>query len=77
MPKTATKSVCTVWTISTKYKASVSAIPYRMSIVFTAKCHGPAPLGVGTMTAIEPTMNVTRAHDRLRCDVDAKQKKVR
>ena len=27
----------------------------------TAKCQGPAPLDVGTMTAREPTMKVTRA----------------
>ena len=28
-----------------------------------AKCQGPAPFGVGTITAMEPTMNVTNAHD--------------
>ena len=31
----------------------------------------------GTMTAIEPTMNDTRAHDNPRCDVKSKQKNVR
>ena len=25
----------------------------------TAKCHGPAPLGVGTTTAMLPTANIT------------------
>lgn len=34
-------------------------------MVFTAKCQGPAPLGVGTMTAMEPTMNVTSAQAAL------------
>ena len=63
MPNTATSNVCTECTMRTKYRASVSATPYRMSMVFTAKCHGPAPFGVGTMTAIDPTMKVTNAHD--------------
>jgi hypothetical protein len=36
-----------------------------MSIVLTAKCQGPAPLGVGTMTAREPTMKVTRAQQQV------------
>ena len=47
-----------------------------MSIVFTAKCQGPAPLGVGTSTAILPTMNVTMAHVMPRWAVPEKQKNV-
>ena len=63
--------------MSTKLSASVSPTPYNMSIVFTAKCHGPAPFGVGTITAMLPTMNVTRAQAMPRCEVDPKQKNVR
>jgi hypothetical protein len=48
-----------------------------MSIVFTAKCQGPAPLGVGTITAMLPTMNVTNAHYNPRPAVASKQKNVR
>ena len=77
MPSKATKRVCTECTISTKYRASVSATPYKISIVLTAKCQGPAPFGVGTITAMEPTMNVTNAHDSPKWAVASKQKKVR
>ena len=48
-----------------------------MSMVLTAKCQGPAPLGVGTMTAMEPTMKVTSAQPNPKSAVKSKQKKVR
>lgn len=76
-PIATTSSVCTLWTMSTKLRASVSLTPYSSSIVFTAKCYGPAPLGVGTMTAMLPTMNVTIAHDKPSPEVESKQKNVR
>ena len=72
-----TSNVCTECTISTKYRASVAATPYSVSIVFTAKCHDPAPLGVGTITAIEPTIKVTMAHAKPKWAVALKQKNVR
>ena len=76
-PIATTSSVCTLWTMSTKLRASVSPTPYSSSIVFTAKCHGPAPLGVGTITAIEPTTKVTMAHDIPKSDIGEKLKNVR
>ena len=76
-PMPTTSNVCTLWTMSTKLRASTSATPYSSSMVFTEKCHGPAPLGVGTMTAMLPTMNVTIAHDIPSPEVESKQKNVR
>ena len=61
----------------TKKSAAGAAIPYIISTVFTAKCHEPAPLGVGTNTAIHPTAKLTRAQDSDNPDVSSKQKKVR
>ena len=46
-------------------------------MVFTAKCQGPAPFGVGTTTAMLPTMKVTKAHAIPKCEVPSKQKNVR
>ncbi len=63
--------------ISTKYSAEWAATPYKMSMVFTVKCQGPAPLGVGTRTAMLPTTNVTRPQERPKDEVKSKQKKVR
>ena len=44
-------------------------------MVITAKCHGPAPLGVGTMTAKVPTTNITSPADRPKCAEKSKAKK--
>jgi len=61
----------------TKKSAAGADIPYMISTVFTAKCHEPAPFGVGTNTAIHPTAKLTRAHDSDNPDVSLKQKNVR
>ena len=39
----------------------------------TAKCHGPAPLGVGTTTANVPAANMTNAAITPKCPVNPKQ----
>ena len=39
-----------------------------------AKCQGPAPLGVGTMTAILPTANMTNAATTPKCEENPKLK---
>ena len=42
-----------------KYSGIFFADTIHLIMVMTAKCHAPAPLGVGTMTAILPTTKST------------------
>ena len=46
-------------------------------MVLMAKCQGPAPLGVGTMTAKLATTNETKAQPMPKSAVKSKQKNVR
>lgn len=71
-PNIGTNAVWMVCTINANVTASVPATPYKTNIVFTARCHAPAPLGVGTMTDMLPTMKLTMAAEKLSCSVKPK-----
>lgn len=75
-PSKGTSAVCNVCTIRTNVSALRASMPYRIRIVLTAKCHGPAPFGVGTITAILPTMKLTMAALKPSGDIKSKQRNV-
>ena len=47
-----TSRVCKAWTISANMMAWSMEMPNCINTTLTAKCQGPAPLGVGTSTAM-------------------------
>lgn len=77
MPSIATSKVCVLCTIRAKASESADDTPYIIIMLIMAKCHGPAPLGVGTTTAILPA---TKSKSPAAIDsppVNSKQKKHR
>ena len=77
MPSSATSSVWVLCTINAKTEASVELTPYNIIMLITAKCHGPAPLGVGTTTAMLPATNNRRPANTDSPLLNGKQKKHR